>query len=202
MTDRTFNQFRVTVLVCTTVISGFVTGWLASRHLVVSVDNFVQESPARSRGDAPDIVRRPVIDALRDFQDGYTKRNVNTLHAFMRRIIPAGKDCLIMGTEPGEWIRGHERIEDFIRSDWQNWGDVRLDVDAPEISSAGDVAWLATSGTVTSHGSPRSLRFTATVVREDERWVFRQIQFQWEENRHASLRDLFWPSNLVRLRWR
>ena len=127
---------------------------------------------------------------------------MNTLHAFMRRIIPAGKDCLVMGTEPGEWIRGRERIEDFIRSDWKNWGDVRLDVDASEISSAGDVAWLATSGTVTSHRSPRSLRFTATLVREDERWMFRQIQFQWEENRHASLRELFWPSNLVRLRWR
>ena len=61
MTDRTFNQFRVTVLACTTVISGFVTGWFASRHLFVSVDTSVQESLARSRGDAPDLCAGPSL---------------------------------------------------------------------------------------------------------------------------------------------
>ena len=111
-------------------------------------------------------VRRSVIEALRDFQDGYVRRDVKALHAFMRRIIPAGKDCLVMGTEPGEWIGGYDRIERFIRNDWLNWGDVRLDVEAPEISGSGDVAWLATPGKVTFQESRHPFRFTATVVRE------------------------------------
>ena len=72
---------------------------------------------------------------------------------------------------------------------------------AAEISGAGDVAWLATPGTVTFWETPRSLRFTATLVHEDGRWLFRQIQFQWEANRTASLRELIWPGNLMRLRW-
>jgi hypothetical protein len=184
------------------ISSGFLTGWLASRHLVVFPTSQTQESLERPHGGAPELVRRAVIEVLREFQDGYTRRDVNTLQAFMRRIIPASKHCLVMGTEPGEWVRSYEQIEKFIRNDWQNWGDVRLNVDAAEISCAGDVAWLATPGTVTRHGSPRTIRFTATVVREDGRWVFRQIQFQWEEHRAASFRDLFWPSNLVLLRWR
>ena len=120
----------------------------------------------------------------------------------MRRIIPAGKDCLVMGTEPGEWIRGYDRIERFVRNDWLHWGDVRLDVDAPEISGSGDVAWLATPGTVTFQESRHPFRFTATVVRENGRRMFRQIQFQWDEKRGESLREVFRLSNLVRMRWR
>jgi hypothetical protein len=201
MTGRALNTPYSSLLAFPLVAAAFATGWLASRHVVISSAELEQESAVCARGDAPEGVRQSVIETLRDFQDGYVRRDVKTLHAFMRRIIPDGKDCLVMGTEPGEWIRGYDRIERFIRNDWLHWGDVRLDVDAPEISGSGDVAWLATPGTVTIHESRHPFRFTATVVRENGRWMFRQMQFQWDEKRGTSLREVFRLSNLVRLRW-
>ena len=201
MSGRVGNPFYAIVFGFMLLFGGFLTGWLASRHLVLAEEKTVQASPSPSHGAVPGTVHHEVRQALRGFQDGYTRRDLNQLGAFMRQHFPRINDCLVMGTEPGEWIRGHERIEKFIRNDWQNWGDVRLDVDAPLISTVGDVAWLATAGTVSFRGSAHPIRFTTTLVREEGRWLFRQVQFQWD-NRGLMLPDFVQPANLLRLRWR
>jgi hypothetical protein len=141
---------------------------------------------------------------MRDFQDGYARRDLSAIGAFMQRLFPTDKHDLVLGTDAGEWIRGYEQIGNFIHGDWQHWGDVRLDVDDSMISAAGDVAWLATRGVVSFPvGSSRRIRFTATLVRDDRRWVFRQVQFQWERNDEVpSLRQFLEPHTLMRLRWR
>ena len=123
----------------------------------------------------------------------------------MQQFFSASKETLVLGTEPGEYIRGFGPIKKFIYNDWEHWGDVRLDVEAAVISGAGDVAWLATPGTVTMDGPAHPIRFTAALARDavvdDGRWVFRQVRFQWD-NRGPTLRELFQPSTLLRLRWR
>jgi hypothetical protein len=184
-----------------TLVTGFLSGWILSRHLVLSSEQTVQASVIPEGGDAPESVRQDVLEAVRGFQDGYTRRDVKYLGTFMNQLFPATKECLVLGTEPGEYIRGFERIARFIRNDWQNWGDVRLDVDASVVSGAGDVAWLATPGSVSFQGSPHPIRFTATLVRDDGRWLFRQVQFQWD-NRGPLLRELLQPSAVLQLRWR
>jgi len=55
--------------------------------------------------------------------------------------------------------------------------------------SSADVAWLATNGTVVKTRSSRSIRYTAVLTRGEGRWLFRQIQFQWDE-RPVILSDL------------
>ncbi len=153
-----------------------------------------------SHGDAPETVRQGVLQALSGFQDGYTRRDPAYLCEFMCRFFPEADDCLILGTEPGEWFRGN-KIKNLIDNDWKNWGDVRLDVHAAEISGAGDVAWLATTGRVLFRDSPQPLRFTATLVRHEGRWMFRQIQFQWD-TRSPLLSELIPAAVRLRLRWR
>ncbi len=154
----------------------------------------------RCAGDASDDVRAEIHAVLRDFQDGYTQRNVDDATSFVQRLFSPGDESLVMGTEPGEWIFGEARIARFVANDWARWGDVRIDVEPAMISSKGDVAWLATSGTVTFSDSINPIRFTGVLVRREERWVFRQMQFQWDR-RGPSFWELLRPQTLLRLRW-
>jgi hypothetical protein len=183
------------------LLASFVAGWFVSRHVVlVPLDS--PRTLSTDRGDAPEAVRSEVLKSLRAFQVGYTRRDVSAIGPFMQRLFPHGKDPVVLGTDAGEWNQGSEAIADFIRKDWQGWGDVRIDVDAAAISSAGDVAWLVTRGDVTFGRVPRAMRFTATLVKSDGRWLFRLVQFQWENEAGLSLREVLNPSNFRRLRWR
>jgi len=205
-TIKSRNRLLAVALAPILLVAGLLTGWRASWHVILSPVDIRQVPPRLARGDAPETVRADVLWALRGFQDGYTRRDVNDIGTFMERLFPRGKDHLVLGTDAGEWVHGFDQIANFIRKDWQSWGDVRLDVEASMVSAAGDVAWLATHGSVKSRGSPRPIRFTAILVRDDQRWVFRQVQFQWENDEKDKdvprLREFLEPRKLLRLRWR
>jgi ketosteroid isomerase-like protein len=95
-----------------------------------------------------------VRQTLQRFQDGYTRRDSSYLDEFMRLFVDSDELEVIgtNGVKPGleEWLLGMEGVRDLIQSDWQFWGDVQLDVDGARIHVRRDVAWLATSGTVTT----------------------------------------------------
>lgn len=64
-----------------------------------------------------------------------------------------GDELEIIGTnaaKPGdaEWCRGTQAARELVESDWEHWGDVTYDVQGAQITVRGDVAWLATTGTV------------------------------------------------------
>ncbi len=206
MTARTRNRLLAAALTPILLVAGMLTGWRASWHLILNPSDAGPAAPRLARGDAPETVRAEVLRALRGFQDAYTRRDVNDIASFMQEFFPPGSHHLIVGTDAGEWIHGFDQIAKFICNDWQNWGDVRLDVQASMISAAGDVAWLATRGSVKTRGSARPIRFTATLVRHDRRWVFRQVQFQWENDDKDKdvprLPEFLDPRKLARLRWR
>lgn len=87
------------------------------------------------------------------FQDGYTKRDVAEIDAFMA-LFCAGDEIEVIGTNTvapgqGEWCRGQEATRKLIKDDWTGWGDVVFDVQGAHITVNGDVAWLATTAKVT-----------------------------------------------------
>jgi hypothetical protein len=93
-----------------------------------------------------------IRQALQHFQDGYTERDNAKLDAYMTLFAP-GDDIELIGIgatvrNQDEWFQGHERIREIIQSDWQYWGDVRLDVTSAKITVKNDVAWLSTVGTI------------------------------------------------------
>jgi hypothetical protein len=184
------------------LFAGFVAGWFVSRHVVLVPLDSKPPAVSTDRGDAPQAVRGEVLNSLRAFQDGYTRRDVSAIGPFMQRLFPQGKDPVMLGTDAGEWNEGSEAIGDFIRKDWQGWGDARIDVENAAVSSSGNVAWLVTTGDVTFGRVPRAMRFTATLTKGDGRWLFRLVQFQWENESGLSLREVLKPSNFSRLRWR
>ncbi len=180
--------------------TGFVSGWLGSRHIIIEEKSALPNKLEKSQGDAPNAVRLEVLRLLKVFQDGYTKRDPEQLTPFMQELFPRDKEIVLLGTDAKEWVAGYDGISRFIHADWTNWGDVQLDIENPVICASGDVAWLATQGVVISGGHSRPIRFTAILAFDQGKWSFRQVQFQWDE-RLAALRDFSHVKNFARLRW-
>jgi ketosteroid isomerase-like protein len=90
---------------------------------------------------------------LQKFQDGYAQRDLTELDEFMELFTP-DDELEVIGTNAvtpgrGEWCWGRQATRELVASDWEHWGDVAFDVARAHISVKGDVAWLATAGTVT-----------------------------------------------------
>jgi SnoaL-like domain len=94
----------------------------------------------------------PIRLVLQQFQNGYTQRDVAALDEFMRLFADdAGLEVIgTNGVKPGvdEWYLDKAGARGLVKGDWEGWGDVRLDVDGAHIQMRGEVAWLATSATV------------------------------------------------------
>jgi len=133
-------------------------------------------------GNATPTERTAVLAALREFQDGYVKRDPSKLDAFMNRLFVKDEDVLLMGTDSGEWRRGYSQVADFIRTDWTSWGDFRFAVDDSIVWCTGDVAWIVSTGTLRDHGSERPLLFSAILTRHGSDWRFQQLHFQWNDS--------------------
>jgi hypothetical protein len=137
---------------------------------------------AYSGGNAPDSTRKEIIDQLKKFRDGYTKRDTSQVNAFMESLY-SRENVLILGTNPNEIFSGYERATSLVRSDWESWGDCKFNVDSANISSAGDIAWFSTRGYVEFDLSKLlviPLRLTGIMVKEDGVWKFQQQQFQFD----------------------
>jgi hypothetical protein len=119
-----------------------------------------------------------VRNLLRQFQVGYTQRDQSQLDEFMELFV-AGDELQVIGTnavEAGkeEWCMGRAATRELVSSDWEHWGDVRFDVEGAHITVRGDVAWLATTGTVTDTITAQDrctgyLQYVEQVLKEQER---------------------------------
>lgn len=179
--------------------AAFCTGWVASRKLTTEPRfRTLVRLTLTNPGDAPPVARARILDTMEIFQTAYTRRDLTALPGLMRRCFDPRLSVLAMGTEPLEWVTGYAQVSRFIAHDWTNWGTVHLDLDDAEISTAGPTAWLATLGTVTFGGKARPIRFTAVLNDEGDRWVFRQMQYQWNERPLQPLEVLPSPAK----RWR
>ncbi len=122
-------------------------------------------------------MEKEVRALLGRFQDGYARRDPSYLDAFMELFIP-GDELEVIGTGAlvpgeGEWCIGQEAVRELVASDWEYWGDVKYDVKGASIHVRGDVAWLATTGTVTDTITKEErysgyLDYVKGVLEEDE----------------------------------
>lgn len=180
------------------ILGAFLFGFVSCLNLKSAVSAELRQQYLMPAGDAPLPVREGVLAALREFQEGYVKRDPKELNSFMNRLFPKSDDVLLLGTDAGEWVRGYPAVGEFIRADWVNWGDFRFAVDNSIVSSSGDVAWIASVGAVHENGSDRPLRFSAILTRNGGNWLFRQVHFQWDD-RDPGPSDLLHPRTQLKL---
>ena len=73
-----------------------------------------------------------VREALQQFQDGYTARNLARVDAFMKLFVDSPEIEMIgVGASERngfEWFEGTDAVRGIIEGDWKYWGDVALDV--------------------------------------------------------------------------
>ena len=172
------------------LLVGFVIGWKGHGQFRISPNaevrkSYLQETGARSRRCAGRSNKFPARISKRLQQKGHPTTGMLSCRGYFLK----DQDTRIIGTDTGEWRSGYESVSHFVHDDWVDWGNVRLSVDDAVIDSAGETAWLATTGEVSSAHSTRAMRFTAVLTRRNERWLFRQIEFQWDQ-RFLKLSDL------------
>lgn len=143
-----------------------------------SYDN--QDAYVFGKGNAAPDVRHEIEQKLMQFQQGYEARDTSVLHFYMDDLF-SQENILILGTMPNEICLDFDGATELIRTDWLEWGNVRLLVRNASISSHGNVAWIATIGYVETDLSRflvLPLRFSGVLVRGGYGWKFQQAQYQ------------------------
>src|SRR5574338_1448312 len=88
---------------------------------------------------------------LERFQEGYTRRDVRQVEAFMELFSADAEVIGTNGVRPGvdEWYLDRASARELVEGDWQGWGDLRLDWDSLSVRRRGFVGWVAAAATVT-----------------------------------------------------
>lgn len=171
------------------VMSGFAAGFIACLQNERALRDQTRAGSIEVTGDAPPAVRAGVLASLERFQTGYARRDTRSVEDFVHGTFDTDSDILVLGINQFEWARGYPEVANLVYGDWQGWGDVHLNTDSSVINSSQDVAWLVTAGDVQFGASKRPIRFSAILNRKGDNWLFRQVQFQWED-RDLSRTDL------------
>ena len=119
------------------------------------------------------------------FQEGYLRRDPARLDDFMT-LFSADAELEVIGTGAlevgqGEWCLGPAMVRELVMSDWQGWGDLRLDLENARVRLNGDTAWLATGAAVSTHidrdkACQDYLDFAAGLARDDSPAVERLLR--------------------------
>jgi hypothetical protein len=85
------------------------------------------------------------------FQEGYTHRDLQQLDSFMGLFTADVEVVGTNGVQPGEyeWYLTRDTARALVKGDWEEWGDLKLDIETASVHSRGEVGWVATTATVT-----------------------------------------------------
>ena len=65
-----------------------------------------------------------VIETIKRFQSGYSKKDLENIDAFMEELFIIGESTYAIGTGTTEVFLGSEKVKELIYGDWKYWGDV------------------------------------------------------------------------------
>lgn len=95
--------------------------------------------------------KQNIRELLNAFQDGYAKRDVKNLEKFMELFTPDVEIIGTNGVKPGieEWYLDQVSAKSMIKSDWETWGDLKLDLENASIKVNETIGWIAAYATLT-----------------------------------------------------
>jgi len=99
----------------------------------------------------PDEIAK-IKEVLRQFQQGYLERNLESVDQFLELFCDDGT-MEVIGTNAyrkgeGEWCLDKQALHKLVYGDWKDWGDLRIDMDDLNIHVNGQTAWFAATATV------------------------------------------------------
>jgi hypothetical protein len=109
-----------------------------------------------------------IRNLLQAFQDGYTRRDLSQLEAFMELFTPEAVVIGTNGSRPGteEWYTSRDSAREMVKGDWETWGDLRLDLDSASIQVHEEVGWIAAPATVTQTIGPENYEDFLKFIRD------------------------------------
>jgi hypothetical protein len=82
---------------------------------------------------------------LREFQEGYSKRDTSLVNRFVDDL--CSKDIQILGTGENEFLHGMTADRNLFAGDWAHWFGLQLDTTSIVITSTGNTALFMVQGT-------------------------------------------------------
>jgi hypothetical protein len=131
-----------------------------------------------------------VKEVLKKFQEGYIKRDKTLVDSYMDELFAKDSNIVIVGTCDSEWCLGFEEAREIVDSDWQYWGDVRIDTENAEISTNGNIAWFVTEGSVKYSFEDSDEKY--------KRWLNSVLEYFDEKGDYANLSD---KTKLAQINW-
>jgi hypothetical protein len=88
---------------------------------------------------------------LQLFQEGYIHRDGSRVDSFMELFTADAEVIGTNGVRPGvdEWYMDRTSARELVEGDWEDWGDLRLELDSMSVHTRGEVGWVAAPATVT-----------------------------------------------------
>lgn len=93
-------------------------------------------------------MKNELIKVLDTFQKGYIERDLKKIDSFMDSLFDKDEAVVVIGTSNGEFCLSYDEVKDLFLSDWEYWGDLRINTNEASIVPLGSTALIYVPGTV------------------------------------------------------
>jgi hypothetical protein len=93
-------------------------------------------------------IKSELMEVLNVFQEAYIRRDITTIDNFMNALFDKTENVIVLGTSGSELCIGYEEVRNIFLSDWEYWGDLRINANEATIVPLGNTALIYTTGTI------------------------------------------------------
>lgn len=98
--------------------------------------------------DTSSVRREEALRTLEVFANGYKNTDSMDIDSFFGRVFLDSPETYIVGTAPEEFFKGKQAIKTQILSEWENWGQLGLDVTKGVFTYRDTLCWFYVDGIV------------------------------------------------------
>lgn len=88
------------------------------------------------------------MEVLKKVEVAYIKRDPKQVDTFMESLFDRNESIIVVGTSGGEWCMGYDEVREIFSSDWEYWGDLRINTREAIITAMENTALIYTTGTI------------------------------------------------------
>ncbi len=93
-------------------------------------------------------INNELREVLNIFEEAYIQRDISKVDSFMETLFDKDENVIVVGTCCGELCLGYAEVKEIFLSDWEYWGDLRINADEATIMPFGNTALIHTEGTI------------------------------------------------------